>query len=102
MAISKKSTIFAQSSWNLVKITTSWLGNIDWIWAQLDQNYGFFTSSQLFGLSNFLLPILYESSGALRAQGKILDKLASNWSKMGTFQESVVTVLAPLTQTLVQ
>ena len=32
-SLCKKSTIFAQSSWNLVKITTSWLGNIAWIWA---------------------------------------------------------------------
>ena len=58
MTISKKSTIFAQSSWNLVKIITSWLDCIAWIWAQLDQNYGFFTYNQMFGFSTFLLLIL--------------------------------------------
>ena len=61
MAISKRSTIFSQSSLNLVKITTSLLDHIAWIWAQLDQNYLSFTNSQLFGFSNFFLLILYVS-----------------------------------------
>ena len=34
--------------------------NFAWIWAQLDQNYNFFTFSQLFGFSTFLLLILYD------------------------------------------
>ena len=59
LVASKKSTIFVQSSWNLVKIITSWKDDIAWIWAQLDKNYAFFTYSQMFGLSNFLLLILY-------------------------------------------
>ena len=58
MAISKKFAIFAQSLWNLEKIVTSWLGDIAKIWAQLDQNYGFFTYIQIFfGFSTFLLLI---------------------------------------------
>ena len=57
MAISKKSTIFAQFSWNFVKIITTWLGNIAWIWAQLDQNYRLFTKTKSFGFSIFLSSI---------------------------------------------
>ena len=54
--INQKFTIFAQYSCNLVKITTSWLGNIAWIWAQLNQNYECFTSSKLFGFPIFYYP----------------------------------------------
>ena len=40
LAITKSSTIFAQSLWNLVKINTSWGNDFDQVSWQLDKNCG--------------------------------------------------------------
>ena len=54
LAITIKFTVFTLRSWNLVKMITSWVGNIDWISAWLGQNCGLFTISQNLWLGNFL------------------------------------------------
>ena len=54
-AINKKSTFSCQSLWNLVKMTSSWVGEVAGISAWLDKNCGFFTNSQILCQSNFFL-----------------------------------------------
>ena len=57
--VSKESTIFLQSLWNLVKITTSCVGNFAWISAKLDENYGSFINDEVLSLCPFLCITLY-------------------------------------------
>ena len=59
MAIDKKSTIFIQSLWNLVKISTSCVGNFAWILAKLDENCGFFINVEVLSLCPFICITLY-------------------------------------------
>ena len=61
----KKFTIFVLQWWNLVKIASSWVENITWILAYLEQNCEFFTMNNehvlRFG-SNYLWQSLCLSS----------------------------------------
>ena len=59
MAINKKSTIVAQSLWNLVKIFISWVLYVVGISTILNQNCGFYINSQVFTQSDFHLLTLY-------------------------------------------
>lgn len=54
LASNKKSAILTQWSWNFVKSTTSWVGDIEKVWARLDKNCRFFTIGQFLGHSRFL------------------------------------------------
>ena len=56
-AITKKSTIFGQSLWNLVKMTSSWVDKIAEISAGSNENCRFFISSEI--LSQFLHQYLF-------------------------------------------
>ena len=57
--VSKKSTIFLQSLWNLIKTTTSCVGNFAWISAKLDKICGFFINGEVLSLCPFLCITLY-------------------------------------------
>ena len=60
LAINKKSTIFVQSSWNLVKMITSWANHFHQVSWVLDKKCGFFTNDQFLNVSRFLFPRLYD------------------------------------------
>ena len=62
LAISKKSTVFVQRLWNLVKIINPWVGNIGKISAELDQKCRFFINANIFGQSQILGVPLYLNS----------------------------------------
>ena len=49
----KKSTIFVQSLWNLVKIITLWGNHFHQVSWGLDKNCGFFTNGQFLSVSGF-------------------------------------------------
>ena len=49
----------AQSLWNLIKMTSSWVGNVARILARLDQNCGSFNNSQVLVHFHFLWITLY-------------------------------------------
>ena len=51
LADSKKSTFFAQFLWNLVNMTTSWVGLTAW----LDKIFGFFTNRHFLGKCQYFL-----------------------------------------------
>ena len=55
LAIDKKSTIFVQSSWNLVKMITSWANHFHQVSWGLDKNCRFFTYGQFLIVSGFFL-----------------------------------------------
>ena len=61
MAISKKSTPFVLSLWNLVKIITSWADFFYQISWGKDENCRFFTDGQFLNVSRFLLLRLYQA-----------------------------------------
>ena len=52
-SFTKRFTDFGQSLWNLVKMTSSWVGNIILILAWFDMNYGFYTEVQILGYFGF-------------------------------------------------
>ena len=53
MTINKKSTIFFQSSWNLVKMITSWANYFHQVSWRLDKKCGFFINGQFLNMSRF-------------------------------------------------
>ena len=53
LAINKKSTIFIQSSWNLVKMITSWANHFHQVSWGLDKNCRFFINGQFLKVSRF-------------------------------------------------
>ena len=55
-AIIKKSTIFSQSLWNLVKMSDSWVGHGGQVSLWLGKNCGFFIKNIFMGQMPFLLP----------------------------------------------
>ena len=59
LATSKKSTIFVQSSWNLVKIFISWGIHFDQVSWGLDKRCGFFTCGQFLNVGPFFWPRPY-------------------------------------------
>ena len=50
LVVTKNSTVFTHTSWNLVKINGSWLSDIGWISAWSEQKYRFFVNGKFFGL----------------------------------------------------
>ena len=60
LAISKKTTILVQSSWNLVKIIASWGNRFHQVSWRLDKNCGFFNNSQYLNVCGFFLLRLYQ------------------------------------------
>ena len=56
-SITKKSTDFCQSLWNLTKIISSWVSQIAWISAWLDKNCRFFTYGEILSQSNFFASV---------------------------------------------
>ena len=68
LAISKKCTIFAQSSWNLMKIITSWLNanyhkkKAPWIFAHYQKTYSFYPMLMKLGGNDHLIGWLFSSS----------------------------------------
>ena len=54
IAIIKKSTIFTQFLWDVVKRTTSWVGPFDKVPKKLAKNCGFFIKSSFLGHMSFL------------------------------------------------
>ena len=61
LAASKKSTIFVQSSWNLLTTLTSCGNDFHQVSWRLGKNCGFFTNSQLLNESkNFLISLYFQ------------------------------------------
>ena len=58
LAIRKKSTVFIQSSWNLVKMTSLWDTYFHQVSWGLDKNCGFFINGQFLNVSPFFVPHL--------------------------------------------
>jgi len=50
LVVTKKSTVFTLTSWNLVKIIDSWESDIEWISAWSEQKCRFFVNGKFFGL----------------------------------------------------
>ena len=59
LAINEKSIIFPQSSWNLVKIITSWVDYFHHVSWRLGKKCGFFINGQLLNMSRFFSLRLY-------------------------------------------
>ena len=58
--IDKKSTIFIQSLWNLVKIRYSWVAYLNIVLQWLGKNCGFFNKSIFLAQSGFSVACLYD------------------------------------------
>ena len=81
-SISKKSTFFNQSLYDLVKITSSWVGKIAWISTRLDENCGFLILAKFWARQFFLhQSLVLRSSSSSYATGckKINDFWERNW-----------------------
>ena len=58
MAINKKSAIFVQSLWKLVKLIASWVDNFHKVSQGLDKNCRFFINGQLLDVSCFFSDLI--------------------------------------------
>ena len=67
-AIIKKSTIFTQFLWELVKMTTLWVGHFDQVSKKLGKNRGFFNNSVFLGHMSILGPHTVPLRGVLWIQ----------------------------------
>ena len=81
LAISKKSTIFVLSSWNVMKMISSWDDYFHQVSWGLDKKYGFFTNGQFLNVSHFLTR-LYNIFGVLKTS--ITTKFWQNFNKAST------------------
>ena len=83
MAINKKSTIFVQSSWNLVEMINSWVDHFHQVSWGLDKNCRFFINGQFLKVTCFFPQTLLIYWCHITINLHFIFLLKSSWAGLG-------------------